>query len=97
MTAMALDTYEAVGALRDAGMREDQARAIVSLVRRGSGFAEDLATKQDLKEGLQNLERRMLDPMTGQLAILERRMTIRLGLMMFAVAGLSIGVAKLLF
>ena len=39
----------------------------------------------------------MLDPMTGQLAILERRMTIRLGLMMFAVAGLSIGIAKLLF
>ena len=97
MTAMALDTYEAVRALRDAGMREDQAKAIVSLVKQGSGFAQDLATKQDLKEGLRNLERRMLDPMTGQLAILERRMTIRLGLMMFAVAGLSIGIAKLLF
>ena len=97
MTAMALDTYEAVRALRDAGMREDQARAIVSLLRQGSGCAQDLATKQDLKEGLQNLERRMLDPMTGQLAILERRMTIRLGLMMLAVAGLSIGIVKLLF
>ena len=60
MTAMALDTYEAVRALRDAGMREDQARAIVSLVKQGSGFAQDLATKQDLKEGLRNLEQRMV-------------------------------------
>ena len=93
MTAMALDTYEAVRALRDAGMREDQARAIVSLVKQGSGYAQDLVTKRDLEEGLQNLEQRM----TAKMTILDQRMTIRLGLMMFAVAGLSIGIAKLLF
>ena len=97
MTAMALDTYEAVRALRDAGMREDQAKAIVSLVMQGSGSTQSLATKQDLKEGLRNLEQRMLARTTGQMTILEQRMTIRLGLMMFAVAGLSIGAAKLLF
>lgn len=93
MAAIALDTYEAVKALQDAGVREDQAKVIVSLVRQGSGFAQDLATKKDLGEGLQDLEQRMIARMT----ILEQRMTIRLGLMMFAVAGLSIGIAKLLF
>lgn len=93
MTAIALDTYEAVKALQDAGVREDQAKVIVSLVKQGSGYAQDLVTKQDLEEGLQNLEQRMIARMT----ILEQRMTIRLGLMMFAVAGLSIGIAKLLF
>ena len=36
---------------------------------------------------------RLLD----RLDLFERRMTIRLGLMMFAVAGLSLGIAKLLF
>ena len=93
MTAIALDTYEAVKALQDAGVREDQAKAIVSLVKQGSGYAQDLVTKRDLEEGLQNLEQRM----TAKMTILDQRMTIRLGLMMFAVAGLSIGIAKLLF
>lgn len=97
MTAIALDTYEAVKALQDAGVREDQAKVIVSLVKQGSEYAQDLVTKQDLEEGLQNLEQRMIARMTSQMTILEQRMTIRLGLMMFAVAGLSIGIAKLLF
>ena len=66
-------------------------------MKQGSGYAQDLVTKRDLEEGLQNLEQRMIARMTSQMTILEQRMTIRLGLMMFAVAGLSIGIAKLLF
>lgn len=49
--------------------------------------------KQDSTASVESPGQRLLD----RLDLFERRMTIRLGLMMFAVAGLSLGVAKLLF
>lgn len=92
MTAITLDTYEAVKALQDAGVQESQAKAFVSLVKEGSGVAQDLVTNKDLEEKLKSLEERM----NAKFTILEQRMTIRLGLMMFAAAGLSVGIAELL-
>lgn len=92
MTAITLDTYEAVKALQDAGVQEGQAKAFVSLVKQGSGIAQDLVTNKDLEEKLKGLEERM----DARLTILGQRMTIRLGLMMFAAAGLSVGIAELL-
>ena len=92
MAAIMLDTYEAVKALQDAGVQEGQAKAFVSLVKQGSGAAQDLVTNKDLEEKLKSLEERM----DARLTILEQRMTIRLGLIMFAAAGLSAGIAELL-
>ena len=92
MTAITLDTYEAVKALQDAGVQEGQAKAMVSLVKQGSGIAQDLVTSKELEEKLKRLEERM----NARFTILEQRMTIRLGPMMFAAAGLSVGIAELL-
>ena len=63
---------------------------------------ENFATKTALKEGLENCATKadlkdLEDRMTARMTILEQRMTIRLGLMLVAVAGLSLGIAKLLF
>ena len=96
MAAITLDTYEAVKALRGAGVPEGQATAIVSLVKQGSGIARNLVTRKDLEKKLKSLEERMVKRMDARTVILEQRMTIRLGLMMFAAAGLSTGFAKLL-
>ena len=92
MTAIALDTYEAVKTLRDAGFQEGQAKVIVALVKQGSGIVQDLVTNKELEEKLKILEERAEARMT----VLEQRLTIRLGLVMFAAAGLSAGIAKLL-
>ena len=96
MTAIALDTYEAVKTLRDAGCQEDQAEAIVALVKQGSGIVQDLVTNKELEEKLQILEERMAARIDTRMTILEQRLTIRLGLVMFAATGLSVGIAKLL-
>ena len=96
MTAITLDTYEAVKALQDAGFPEGQAKALVSLVKQGSGIARDLVRNKVLEEKLESWEKRMAERMDARLTILEQRMTIRLGLMMFAAGGLSVGIAELL-
>lgn len=49
--------------------------------------------KQDSAASAESPVQRLLD----RLDLFERRMTIRLGLMLVAVAGLSLGIAKLLF
>ena len=95
MTAIALDTYEAVKTLRVAGFQEDQAQAIVALVKQGSDITQDLVTNKELERKLRNLEERMVARIDTRMTILEQRMTIRLGLVMFAAAGLSVGIARL--
>lgn len=96
MTAIALDTYEAVKTLQAAGFQEDQAQAIVALVKQGSDIAQDLVTNKELEGKLRSLEERMVARIDTRMTILEQRLTIRLGLMMFVAVGLSVGIARLL-
>ena len=49
--------------------------------------------KQDSAASVESFEQFLI----ARLALFERRMTIRWGLMLVAVAGLSLGAAKLLF
>lgn len=89
MTTTTFDTHATIKSLQDSGADEPLAEAIVSAIQTGVRHQEDFATKTDVKDS----EERMLARMT----ILEQRMTIRMGAMMFAVAGLSLGIAKLWF
>lgn len=86
MTAVTFDTYAAIKVLRDSGLEEAHAEAIVAVIRMGKAHRENLVTEAVLHTTLQ-----------AAMKDLEQRLTIRLGLMMFAVAGLSLGIAKLLF
>ena len=61
---------------------------------------ENFATKTALKEGLENCATKadlkdLEDRMIARMTILEQRMTIRLGLMIFAAVGLATAVARL--
>ena len=86
MTAVTFDTYAAIKVLRDSGLEEAHAESIVAAIQMGEAHRENLVTEAVLHTTLQ-----------AAMKDLEQRLTIRLGLMMFAVAGLSIGIARLLF
>lgn len=86
MATIGFDTHEAVKALTEAGFSETQAESVVSTVRNALGG--DLATKSDLQGVKTELE--------SEIKSLELRMTLRLGGMMLAVAGLAIAFMKLL-
>lgn len=79
MTTLTFDTHATIKSLQDSGADEPLAEAIVSAIQTGVRHQGDFATKADLKE----LEERVI-----------ARMTIRLGLMLFAVAGLAVAAAK---
>ena len=80
------DTHEAVKALTEAGFSETQAESVVSTVRDALGG--DLATKSDLQGVKTEIE--------SEIKSLELWMTLGLGGMMLAVAGLAIAFMKLL-
>ena len=86
MAATTFDTHAAIKAIKDAGAAEPLAEAIVSAIQTGTAHLNDLATKADLE----NLAAKV------DLEGFERRMTIRLGLMMLAAAGLAFIAAKFL-
>ena len=88
MTTMTFDTHATIKSLQDSGADEPLAEAIVSAIQTGVRHQEDFVTKADLKDS----EERMIARMT----ILEQRMTIRMGAMVFAAAGLAVAAAKLL-
>ena len=71
MTAIALDTYEAVKTLQGAGFQEDQAKAIAALVKQGSDIAQDLVANKELEEKLQRLAERMVARIDTRMTILE--------------------------
>ena len=96
--AVAFDTLKAATRLREeAGFDERQARVLVATFAEGIG--ESLATKEDLastetalRTDLENFETAML----GRMRELEQRMTVRLGAMMAAAAGIAVALIKLL-
>ena len=90
MATIGFDTHEAVKALTEAGFSETQAESVVSTVRDAIGG--DLATKSDLQGVKTELESKL----ESEIKSLELRMTLRLGGMMLAVAGLAIAFMKLL-
>ena len=86
MTAATFDTHATVKVRRDAGIGELLAESIVSVPQMSKRYGKHLVTKAHMNTALENFEERVIT-----------RMTIRMGLMVFAVAGLSLGAAKLLF
>lgn len=96
--AVAFDTLKAATRLREeAGFDERQARVLVATFAEGIG--ESLAAKEDLasteaalRKDPENTEAAML----GRMRELEQRMTVRLGAMMAAAAGIAVALIKLL-
>ena len=91
MTTVPFDTHKAVKDLQDAGFAEAQAEALVAtlLTTLGGNLAtkddiRDMATKDDIAE------------LRTEMKALELRLTLRVGGMVFAAAGLIIAAQKLL-
>ena len=82
MSANVLNTHQAVKTLREAGVGESQAEAIVNIMNEDIG--ENLATRSDLKLLRQDLK------------LMEQRLTIRLGGLMIAMSSLVIAAVKML-
>ena len=88
-----MDTHEAVKLLQSAGLDEEKAEAIVRVVGVGQGALAtktDLGalserTKADLDAGLRELELR-----------LRHDLTLRLGAMVFAAAGVQVAIVGFL-
>jgi len=76
-------------ALVSANVAPDKAKAVVeALEKEREGMTTHLATKQDL----QQLESRL----DTKLQLLESRMTIKLGAMLFGAVGLAVALVKVL-
>jgi hypothetical protein len=101
------DTHKAYTAFKEAGFTDTQAQALIDQGREGS---DALATKGDL-DALARATRADLDVLAqvtkadfdalaqatkADLRELEHRMTIRLGAMLFAVAGLQVVIIGIL-
>ena len=86
MSANVLNTYQAVKTLREAGVGESQAEAMVNIMNDGIG--DNLATRNDLRVLKQEL--------TQDLRLLEQRLTIRLGGLMIAVSSPVVAAVKVL-
>ena len=74
-----LDTYNAFEALTGAGFTESQAKALIDAGREGYGA---LATKTDIQDMATKTDLRAL----------EQSITIKVGAMLFVLAGLLVGV-----
>ena len=86
MIPLTFDTHAAVKAIKEAGAAESLAEVIVSAIQTGTAHLNDLATKADLENLATEVD----------LEGFERRMTIRLGLMLLVAAGLAVAAAKFL-
>lgn len=82
MSAYLLNTYQAVKTLKEAGLGESQAEAIVNIMNDDIG--KNLATRDD--PGL----------LRQELKLTEQRLTIRLGGLMIAMSSLVIAAVKVL-
>ncbi len=77
MHATTFDTFKFIRRLKETGIPENQAEAISDAIKDAhASQLEDLATKRDI------------DDLRRDIKELEYRMTIRLGLMMMAMAGM---------
>lgn len=66
MTMIALDTHEVVKELKAAGFTDEQAEAVTRVVRRAQDLdLSHLATKDDVRAGLEALELRMDAKLSG--------------------------------
>ena len=74
-----LDTHKAFEALTGAGFTESQAKALIDASREGYGA---LATKTDIQDMATK----------SDLRALEHSITIKVGAMLFALAGLLVGI-----
>ena len=74
-----LDTYKAFEALTGAGFTKSQAKALIDASREGFGA---LATKTDIQDVATK----------SDLRALEQSITIKVGAMLFALAGLLVGI-----
>ena len=78
--------------LQSAGFQAKQAQAVASLIRRSRELDRDFMTKQDLTGSVESFEQHLI----ARLALFERRITIRLGLMLVVADGLVIAAIKFL-
>ena len=92
MTMPVLRACRIVEVLQGVGFQENQAQAVASLIRRSRGLDQSFITREDLVGSIDSFEQRMI----ARFALFEQRMTIRLGLMLFAAAGLALAAAKFL-
>ena len=93
MSAYLLNTYQAVKTLKEAGVGESQAEAIVNIMNDGIG--KNLATRDDLR--LLNKDLRGVEQeLKQELKLMEQRLTIRLGGLMIAMGSLVIAAVKVL-
>ena len=90
MTALTFDTYAAVKEMKSSGLAEAHAESIVAAIQAGMGHLADLATKEDLKDLPTSAD------LKADLERLELHMTVRLGVMIFAVAGLAVAAIRYL-
>lgn len=81
MTMPVLRICRIAEVLQSAGFRKSQAKTVASLIRSSRGLDRSLMTREDLQAALKDFE---------------RRLTIRLGLMMLVVTGLAFIAAKFL-
>ena len=85
MATFVFDTHQAIQNLKEAGVAETQAEAMVALV--GSAFGENVATKADVQRLEQKLEYEIRS-VRSDLQAMEQRITLKLGGLMLAGLGL---------
>ncbi len=85
MATFVFDTHQAIQNLKEAGVAETQAEAMVALV--GSAFGENVATKADVQRLEQKLEYEIRS-VRSDMQAMEQRITLKLGGLMLAGLGL---------
>ena len=85
MATFVFDTHQAIQNLKEAGVAETQAEAMVALV--GSAFGENVATKADVQRLEQKLEYEIRS-VRSDMQAMEQRITLKLGGLMIAGLGL---------
>ena len=89
MAAPAFDTHKAVRRLKDAGVEEHLAEAVVETV--GEAISGNLATKDDLRNI--NADLRVIK---ADLEALELRIILKLGSLVILTMGLAVALIKLI-
>jgi hypothetical protein len=89
MAAPAFDTHKAVRRLKDAGIEEPLAEAVVETV--GEAISGNLATKDDLRNI--NADLRVIK---AELEALELRIILKLGSLVILTMGLAVALIKLI-
>ena len=86
MAALLFDTHKAVKDLQEAGFDEAQAEAVVATL--GTAIVGNVATKQDVTDARNDLR--------SEMQSMELRITLRMGGLIIAAAGVVVAAVKLL-